>query len=65
MFGMFVTVTDFVFAMIIICVDIKRMLDDVLGSTASEENKKIFVQADFKRKVRRRLRSKDLQSKVP
>ena len=53
MFGMFVTVTDFVFAMIIICVDIKSMLDDVLGSTASEENKNIFVQADFKRKVRR------------
>ena len=53
MMGMFITITDFVAAMVIICMDIKRMLDDVLSSGRSNKDaqNEIFLKAEFKRKV--------------
>jgi hypothetical protein len=52
MMGMFITITDFVAAMVIICLDIKRMLDDVLSNGSKETQKnEIFLKAEFKRKV--------------
>ena len=49
MFGMFLTIAGFIFAMLIICNDVKKMLKEVLASTLNDKD--IFLQADLKRKL--------------